>query len=70
MDAKVFCGPGGHDIFLEQAYWCGRCGLYVCHKHAVTSILIDKIWCPNRHELVVAQSPVSEPIRARSRAWG
>lgn len=69
MATKVFCGPGAHDIFLEQAYWCDRCGFYVCHSHALTSILIDTITCPKRHELVVPRLPVLEPIGARPRAW-
>jgi hypothetical protein len=67
MNTKVRCGPGGHDIFIEQAYWCDRCDFYVCHAHALTSILIDEIRCPRRHELVLAPPVVVEPLRARSR---
>jgi hypothetical protein len=69
MATKVLCTPGGHDIFLEQAYWCDRCGFYVCHSHALTSILIDTITCPKRHELIVPGPLVLGPIRNRIRLW-
>jgi len=63
MNTKVRCGPGGHDIFAEQAYWCGSCGYYFCHRHALTAILIDSITCPNGHEVVeLDDSPVLGPF--------
>jgi hypothetical protein len=65
MFSKVRCGPGDHDIFLEQAYWCGNCGTYVCHRHALTSILIDTIQCPRRHDLIPGGPVIVEPVRVR-----
>jgi hypothetical protein len=67
MNVKVLCGPGGHEVFLEQAYWCDRCGYYLCYAHAHTSILVDTIRCPKRHELSVMRPQEAVPIRARSR---
>jgi hypothetical protein len=70
MSTKVRCVPGGHEIFLEQAYWCNRCGYYLCYTHAHTSMLVETIRCPKRHELSVARPPVIESIRLRSRIRG
>jgi hypothetical protein len=67
MSIKVLCEPGGHEVFLEQAYWCDRCGNYLCYSHALTSILVDTIRCPKRHELSLIRPPEPIPIRARSR---
>lgn len=66
MNVKVQCGPGGHEIFIEQAYWCSRCGYYTCYQHALTSFLVDTIQCPNRHELIRFGPAAIEPVRA---AW-
>jgi len=67
MNIKVRCVPGGHDVFLEQAYWCNRCGNYLCYAHAYTSMFVEAIRCPKRHELSFTPPPVVAPIRARSR---
>jgi hypothetical protein len=67
MSTKVRCEPGGHEIFLEQAYWCNRCGYYLCYAHAHTSMLVETIRCPKRHELGLALPPVVDRIRDRSR---
>ena len=67
MNVRVRCVPGGHEVFLEQAYWCDRCGHYLCYTHAHTSMLVDTIRCPKRHELILGRLPVAVPIRARSR---
>lgn len=52
---------------LEQTYWCDRCGYYLCYAHAHTSILVDTIRCPRRHELSLARPAPVERIRSRSR---
>jgi len=67
MSTKVRCVPGGHEVFLEQAYWCNRCGFYLCHTHAHTSMLVETIRCPKRHELTLVRPPVAERVRDRSR---
>jgi hypothetical protein len=67
MSIKVECVPGGHEIFLEQAYWCNSCGYYICYAHAHTSMLVETIRCPKRHELSATPPSLVVPIRARSR---
>jgi hypothetical protein len=67
MSMKVRCEPGGHDIFLEQAYWCNRCGIYLCHLHAHTTMLVETIRCPKRHELSLVRPQVADRVRDRSR---
>jgi hypothetical protein len=67
MSMKVRCEPGGHEVFLEQAYWCNACGYYLCYAHAHTSMLVEAIRCPKRHQLSLAPPAPLERIRTRSR---
>ncbi|HVI09464.1 MAG TPA: hypothetical protein VND65_14340 [Candidatus Binatia bacterium] len=65
MSTKVLCTPGEHPVFAEQAYWCDSCGFYLCHRHAVTTMLVDDILCPSGH-LVIEPERVAVFEEARA----
>jgi hypothetical protein len=50
-EKKVQCVPGGHQISLDEAYWCNRCDQYMCYKHARPSALVNTVKCPKGHEI-------------------
>jgi hypothetical protein len=51
VSKQVKCVPGGHEVELDKAYWCNRCGFYICYKHAETSFLDTSVKCRKGHEL-------------------
>jgi hypothetical protein len=51
MAKTVQCVPGGHQISLDDAYWCSQCESYVCYKHAKTSAWVNTVKCPRGHEV-------------------
>jgi hypothetical protein len=50
MGDKVQCAPGGHQISIDKAFWCQRCGYYFCYKHGRSSYLVNTVKCPEGHE--------------------
>ena len=54
MAASVQCVPGGHQISISEAFWCGSCQYYLCYKHAQTSIWVNTVKCPKGHEVTKA----------------
>jgi hypothetical protein len=55
MGDKVQCVPGGHQISIDKAYWCDKCGQYVCYDHARTSWLTNAVKCSKGHEVTKAR---------------
>jgi len=55
MSTTVQCVPGGHQIPLNQAYWCSRCSYYFCYKHAQTGALVNTVKCPKGHDATRAR---------------
>lgn len=55
MGNKVQCVPGGHQISIDDAYWCNECEYYLCYKHARSSYLTTTVKCPKGHEIVKAK---------------
>jgi len=53
--SSVQCVPGGHAIPLSDAYWCQKCGHYLCYRHAHTGTFTSSIKCPKGHEIVRAR---------------
>jgi hypothetical protein len=51
----VQCVPGGHQVDLEHAYWCNKCGFYLCYKHLRTSVLTTRKTCERGHEVSKAK---------------
>ena len=51
MSNKIQCVAGGHQISLDEAYWCSKCDQYICYNHAQTSYLIKTVKCPKGHEV-------------------
>lgn len=51
---KVQCVPGGHQITLSEAYWCGGCGWYICYKHLKKAIMTTAKTCPKGHDVTRA----------------
>jgi len=51
MIKKVQCVPGGHEVELDHAYWCNRCGFYICHKHIENTFFTNKVTCKKGHEV-------------------
>jgi hypothetical protein len=54
MATSVQCVPGGHQISINDAYWCGQCQYYLCYSHAQTSFWVNTIKCPKGHEVTKA----------------
>lgn len=55
MATSVQCVPGGHQISISEAYWCGTCQYYLCYKHAQTSFWYTTVKCPKGHEITKAK---------------
>lgn len=55
MSEKVQCVPGGHQISIDKAFWCQRCGHYLCYDHAKSSTLVNTVKCPKGHEVTKAR---------------
>jgi len=53
--SSVQCVPGGHSISLSDAYWCQKCGYYLCYRHAHTGTFTSSIKCPKGHDVVRAR---------------
>ena len=51
MANNVQCVPGGHQMSIEDAYWCDRCKQYLCYRHAHSSYLVNTVKCPKGHEV-------------------
>lgn len=51
LSSKVQCVPGGHQISISEAYWCGSCNWYICYKHLTKAMLTTAIKCPKGHEV-------------------
>ena len=54
MATSVQCVPGGHQISISEAFWCGTCQYYLCYKHAQKSLWVNTIKCPKGHEVTKA----------------
>ena len=54
MATSVQCVPGGHQISISEAFWCGNCQYYLCYSHAQTSFWVNTIKCPKGHEVTKA----------------
>jgi len=53
--AKVQCVPGGHQIRIDDAYWCEKCRYYMCFRHALTSLWVNTVKCPKGHPVTRAR---------------
>lgn len=50
----VQCVPGGHQIPVEKAYWCGTCGWYICYDHLKHATFTTAKHCPKGHDVTKA----------------
>lgn len=53
--SNVQCVPGGHQISIGDAFWCQKCGYYLCYRHALTSNWVNTVKCPKGHEVSKAR---------------
>lgn len=51
LSKLVQCVPGGHQIPINEAYWCGECGWYICYKHLKKGTFTTAIHCPKGHDV-------------------
>lgn len=54
LAAQVQCVPGGHQISINEAYWCGDCSWYICYKHLRKAITTTAKHCPKGHDVTKA----------------
>jgi hypothetical protein len=51
LSKTVQCVPGGHAISINEAYWCGECGWYICYTHLKKATFTTAIHCPKGHDV-------------------
>lgn len=54
LSKSVQCVPGGHQIPINEAYWCGDCGWYICYSHLKKGTFTTAIHCPKGHNVTRA----------------
>jgi len=54
LSKSVQCVPGGHQISISDAYWCGECGWYICYSHLKKGTFTTAIHCPKGHDVTKA----------------
>jgi hypothetical protein len=54
LSKMVQCVPGGHQIPISEAYWCGECGWYICYKDLKKGTFTTAIHCPKGHDVTRA----------------
>lgn len=54
LSKEVQCVPGGHQISLDKAYWCGTCGWYICWDHLKHGTFTTAKSCPKGHDVTKA----------------
>lgn len=54
LSKSVQCVPGGHQISLSDAYWCGECSWYICYNHLKKGTFTTAIHCPKGHDVTRA----------------
>lgn len=54
LSKTVQCVPGGHQISISEAYWCGTCNWYICYKHLRHGTFTTAKHCPKGHDVTKA----------------